>query len=112
MTVPNPQLSQDSDSGSGCLSGFVRLTWIFGGVSLVYCAVYVAMRKGPVVADILLFVFALLLIVARFLDIRYLDGETMNQQPATIKHWRRYSFFVLIITSALYALAKFIAQKQ
>jgi hypothetical protein len=112
MPVQNPQPPTESGSGRGCLPALVRLTWIFGGIALVYCAFYIAQRKGTVMTDLILLLMALGLIMVRFVDIRYLRGETLNNQPATLKHWGRYALKIVIAAGLLYALAKFVAQKN
>jgi len=112
MPASDHQPSIDSESNSGCLVVLVRPIWIFGWAGLIFCAIYVALGKGAITADLMLIVVTLGLIVSRFIDIRYLDGETWNNKPGTLKHWRRYSFYVFIIAGALYLLAKFIAQKN
>lgn len=112
MPVQNPQPPAASESGRGCFPALVRLTWIFGGILLLYCALFVAQQKAPVLADALFLVFTIGLILIRFVDIRFLKGETMDNKPATLKHWRRYALVILIAAGVLYALAKFIAQKN
>jgi len=112
MPEQNPQPSVNSESGGGCLPALVRLTWIFGGIALLYCALFIAQRKGPVIADLILLILTLGLILVRYIDIRYLKGETRDNQPATMKHWRRYALMVLIASGFLYALAKFVASKN
>jgi len=52
---------------------------------------------------------ALGLILTRYVDIRYLKGETADNKPATLKHWRRYSVILVIAAGLLYLLAKIIA---
>jgi hypothetical protein len=112
LPVQSPQPPAESESGRGCLPALVRLTWIFGGIVLVYCAFYIAQRKGTVMTDLILLLVALGLIMVRFVDIRYLKGETLNNQPATLKHWGRYTLKIVITAGVLYALAKFVAQKN
>ncbi len=110
MTIQNRQQSeQKSESQRGCLPVLVRLAWIFGGILLVFCAVFIAQGKAPVLADLVLLVFTFVLILIRFVDIKFLHGETMDNKPATLKHWRRFSITVLIAAGLLYSLAKIIA---
>ncbi len=112
MTAQKPQVSTESESSRGCLSALVRLTWIFGVIFLVFSAVFIAQRKGGLLADLGLFALAILIILVRFIDIKYLKGETMDNRPATLANWRRYAFVVLIVTGLLFALSKFLAQKN
>jgi hypothetical protein len=108
MTAQN-QTTAKPESRSGCLSVLVRLAWIFGGSLLLFFAFYVAQDKASGRADIFFWTFTVALILVRFLDIRFFSAETMDNKPATIKHWSRYSILLLIVSAVLYALAKIIA---
>ncbi len=109
MTISDQQVPAKPESSGGCLSIFVRLTWIFGVSLLVFGAIFIIQRKAPGLADAIFWLIALGLILARYVDIRYLKGETADNKPATLKHWRRYSVMMLIAAGLLYLLAKIIA---
>jgi len=109
VTVSTQQVPTKSESSGGCLSILVRLTWIFGTSLLVFGAIFIIRRDVPGPADILYWLIALGLILTRYVDIRYLKGETADNKPATLKHWRRYSVILLIAAGLLYLLAKIIA---
>lgn len=109
VTIPNQQIPTKPESSGGCLSILVRLTWIFGASLLVFCAIFIAQGKAPGLADTIFLLITLGLILARYVDIRYLKGETADNQPATLKHWRRYSVIVLVVAGFLYALARIVA---
>lgn len=68
MPMPDSQPSRGSEPNSGCLSGLARLIWMFGGAGLVFCGMSIATRKGAIAADVVMFVWALVLIVVRFLN--------------------------------------------
>ncbi len=109
---PSDQRGQNtspSSSPNGCLSIIVRLSWIFGGILLFFCALFIAQGKHPVVSDVMLIILTLLLILIRFIDIRFLKGETMDNQPATMAHWRGYAVKTLIVAALLYAAARILA---
>ncbi|MCK7489537.1 MAG: hypothetical protein MZU79_04335 [Anaerotruncus sp.] len=106
MNVPSPPIPIKSESSGGCLSIVVRLTWIFGSSLLVFGAIFIARGKASGPADMLFWLIALGLIIARYVDVRYLKGETADNKPATLKHWRRYSVILLIAAGSLYLLAK------
>lgn len=108
MTDQN-QTTGKPESRSGCLSVLVRLSWIFGGSLLLFFAFYVAKDKAPGQADIFFWTFTIVLILVRFLDIKFFSAETMDNKPATLKHWSRYSILLLVVSVILYALAKIIA---
>jgi len=109
LTIPNQQIPTKPESSSGCLSIIVRLTWIFGASLLVFGAIFIIQGNNPGLADAIFWLITLGLILARYIDIRYLKGETADNKPATLKHWRRYSVILLIAAGLLYLLAKILA---
>jgi len=112
LPAQNPQPPSEPESGHGCLPALFRLTWIFGGILLIFCAVFIAQGKSGLIADLGLFVLALVIILVRFIDIKYLKGETMDNKPATLRDWHGYAIKVLIAAGVLFALGKFLAQKN
>jgi hypothetical protein len=109
VTIPNQQIPTKPETSGGCLSIIIRLTWIFGVSLLVFGAIFIIQGDNPGLADAVFWLIALGLIVARYIDIRHLKGETADNKPATLKHWRRYSLILLISAGLLYLLAKFLA---
>jgi hypothetical protein len=94
---------------SGCL---VRLFWMgIGNVALALCAVAILRHQGGFLsaADIVYWVLVPAMIVARFVDIRRFDGRTAAGAPASDVHWRRYLVFVIVGSSALWAIAHVVA---
>ncbi len=112
MPVPGSPPPAGPESRRGCLAVLFRLTWIFGGIALIYCALFIAQAKGGVAADILLWALALAIILVRFIDIRYLQGETRDNKPATMKDWRRYALMMLAFTAILFVIARLVAAKS
>jgi hypothetical protein len=45
------------------------------------------------------------MIIVRFLDIKFLDGQTAAGQPASIKHWLRYAIALVVISAVIWATA-------
>ena len=109
MTIPVQQIPSKPESSGGCLSIVVRLTWIFGASLLVFGAIFIMQGNAPGLADVIFWLIALALILARYADIAYLKGETADNKPATLKHWHRYSIILLIGAGLLYLLAKILA---
>lgn len=109
VAVPNQQVPAKPESSGGCLSILVRLIWIFGASLLVFGAIFIIQGNASGLADAIFWLFTLMLILVRYVDIRYLKGETADNKPATLKHWRRYSVILLIAAGLLYLLAKILA---
>jgi len=42
------------------------------------------------------------LLLARYVDIRYLVGLTADGEPATMAHWRRYAVILVVVAIALW----------
>jgi hypothetical protein len=94
---------------SGCL---VRLFWMgIGNVALALCAVAILSHRGDFLsaADIVYWVLVPAMIVVRFVDIRKFGGRTAAGEPASDVHWRRYLVFVIVGSSALWAIAHVVA---
>lgn len=79
----------------GCLP---RLFWMIGGVVILFFVSLGILRTPSFsVYDAAFAATLAAMILARFLDIRYLNGETADGNPATMRDWRRYS---VVLTAA------------
>mgnify|MGYP001559627505 FL=1 len=91
----NPvEASTKTDSGAGCL---LRLFWMAFGNILLFCTLGLLLKNKPAfpsLFDAAIAVILLLLVLARFLDIRFCKGQTANDTPADMSHWRRYALIV------------------
>jgi hypothetical protein len=98
-----------ADTRSDSVLGlFLRLYWIMiGNAALaIGAALPVAYPRLPTAT--LLGAYALVvvtLIAARYVDIRYCGGQTVDGTPADLKHWRRYVMILLPIALLLPVLA-------
>ena len=88
---------------SGCL---VRLFWMgVGNLILVLATIGIGQNRGGftlTARDVLFWMTALCLLAVRYIDIRYLGGETADGRPASISDWRRYSAIVLGVSLVLW----------
>lgn len=111
--VPSPQPSADAGPKAGCLSIIVRLSWIFGGIAvLIYCGVFIAMGRHPGTVDLVYWIIVAAIIAVRFVDIRFLKGETLDNKPATLRLWRGYALKMFAAAAILYAVAKLVAHNK
>jgi hypothetical protein len=92
MQSENPQ----SNRVSGCL---VRLFWMgVGNLILVLSAIGIAEKDAGFTLtgmDVLFWGVVLALAAVRYIDIRYLGGETADNRPASMSDWRRYAAILL-----------------
>jgi len=92
------------DSGVSLL---LRLFCFFGLAAVAYTAIHIYLQRVPFFApsDLLLFALTGALVVARYCDVRWLQGLNMNGDPATLAHWRRYAAGLLLAAVACWLLA-------
>ncbi len=92
----NSQNKTEYSSGAGCL---VRFYWMFIGTALLAILFALLLQKHPKIPSLLdvgcLLTLASLVFV-RYIDIRYLKGDTGEGTPATMNHWRKYSIALVI----------------
>jgi hypothetical protein len=85
-------------SGVGCL---VRIFWmLFGhGIAwLVMASIFVKRPPIPSAYDLVYWLLVGALVLARYVDIRYHNGQlAYSEGAATLKHWRRYAVLLVIV---------------
>lgn len=109
---PHQVSDQTRSESTGCLPVILRLTWLmWGNLALFICAALVAEGTAPIVTDLLFFLVAGSLVGVRYVDITRFKGETTEGEPATIAHWRRYAIMMMLISAALWALARVAASR-
>lgn len=97
--------SESPKSGriSGCL---VRLFWMgVGNLVLVLAAIGIYQNRAGftlTTMDAILWGASLSLLVVRYVDVRYLAGETADNRPASMADWRRYAATVLGVSLVLW----------
>lgn len=90
---------------TGCL---VRLFWaFFGNAALFILGVYIYEQQAQALSifDGLYFLILAAIILSRFLDIRFLNGETVYGHPASLRHFRKYVAVILPVFIVLLMLA-------
>jgi hypothetical protein len=91
-------------SGSGCL---IRLYWIFGGnLILFFLAIFIGDKHFPFPSlfDLAYWIIAATLVAVRYIDIRYMQGETAEGKPASMKDFRSYAIILIIVSFLMWAL--------
>lgn len=103
QTAPQPRQEEPPDrhQAKGCL---LRMYWMLLGNALVAIFAYRIVELGGAITgmDIFYWLGAASLVIARYVDIRFLGGTTSEGEPATIKHWKRYSSRVLAVSVILW----------
>lgn len=94
---------------AGCL---LRLVWAVAGNAAIYLSLAtIAATRPPLPSslDVIVGIAVIVMIAARWLDITRFDGRTMSDEPATLRHWRRYVVILGGSTLAAWSIAHLIA---
>lgn len=94
---------------AGCL---LRLVWTMAGSAVIYLVMAMIAATKPPLPSSLDFVVGgtvIVMLAARWLDITRCNGRTLNDEPATLSHWRRYAVLLVISTLAVWSIAHWIA---
>jgi hypothetical protein len=95
-----PQQNTLQPEKSGCLTIIVRLTWMaFGNLVLIIVAFLIAEQRAGIVLDIVFWAVVAGLILTRYIDINVFHGNTADNEPATLQHWRQYSILLIVIAA-------------
>ena len=96
-------------NGAGCLT---RLYWMFLGVALLALVAAFLLQKNPKFPSFLDvgYLFAVVsLVFVRYIDIRYLKGDTGEGTPATMAHWRMYSIVLVSGSTCVWLVIRVLA---
>lgn len=106
----SPNTSDDPPTApAGCL---LRLVWTMGGSAAIYLALAnIAATRPPLPSslDFVVGVTLMVMLAARWFDITRCSGRTLDGEPATLWHWRRYAVLLVSSTLATWSLAHWIA---
>lgn len=100
------------DKQSGILAILARPFWMFfGNFILLISATTIFAGEGETsyVSDLFFWSGVIAMVFVRFLDIRFLDGLTATGEPASLRHWRRYTFFLALVSAAIWSAAHIVA---
>jgi hypothetical protein len=77
-----------------------------GNIALVMAALGIYKSAGWSIADVAFWLIVGLLVGARYLDIARYQGVTVEGEPATTAHFRRYALILLVVSAAVWAAAR------
>jgi len=104
----NDQSRNESTPSLGVLS---RLYWMaIGPIAIILIVLAIIMKsfKNNIPTSLIYWSLVLSIILIRYLDIRYLKGETADGEPATLNHWKKFSIMGLIIYCAIWRVLIFL----
>ena len=101
--------NQTTDKQRGVLAILARIFWMFlGNFALMICAVTILIGEGGStrIPDIIFWCVVPAMIIVRFLDIKFLDGQTVTDKPATLVHWRKYTILLVICAAIIWSAVR------
>lgn len=102
--IDSPPPKHEYQDSAGCLT---RLFWIAGGnVALFTAAVSIYKSPGWSIADPAFWLIVLLMIGARYVDIVRYQGMTVDGEPATAAHFKRYVLTLLVAAITVWTVAR------
>jgi hypothetical protein len=105
MSAPT---NQPIDKQRGILAILARPFWMFfGNFAMMICAIHIMMgeSKSTKTTDIILWCAVAAMIAVRFLDVKFLDGQTATGEPAMLAHWRKYAIMLLMVAGVIWSAA-------
>jgi hypothetical protein len=82
----------------------------FGNVAVLALAALIAVRGAFSALDAIYWLIVIVLAAARYLDIRRFNGLTIEGEPATPVHLRRYLNRLFILAAGLWAVVHAFSQ--
>ncbi|MGB8225433.1 MAG: hypothetical protein WCE45_01005 [Sedimentisphaerales bacterium] len=104
MTKQNDQPIEKYDSILGL---FAKFFWtLLGNAVLFFTAISIFQHKGEILhtADIVFWVTVAVLIIVRYLDIKFWNGLTVTGLPASMAHWQKYAAVLLICSTIIWGI--------
>lgn len=99
------QTSDSQESGIGIL---FRLFWMAIGNAILFLfliGIFESEKRSLGLKDCIYWVIVILLLITRYVDIKYLGGLTARGSPALVSHWYRYAAVLIICAGLLWGLA-------
>ncbi len=94
-----------SQPPAGCL---FRTVWVlFGNLAIGVIGLKIVIDQAQLFSwlDLLFWLMVVLVIGARYVDIRWFQGMTTRSEPATMRHWRMHTLYLLAISGAGWGIA-------
>jgi hypothetical protein len=104
-------MKDPKDVTPGGVGLLLRLYWLFlGNVLLLFLLVFIIEKRPglPSLFDAAYFAALISLITVRYVDIRFLKGETGEGKPATMADWRTHALIVGPVGAGAWLLVRFI----
>ena len=109
--MSNVEMNTASDPDIAAASGMLRRGWMFyGNLVLVVCAILIATIRGYSSAIHVVFWATVPACIAlRCFDITRMNGRTVTNKPATLRHGRRYALVLSVAAAMVWGTAHWVS---
>ena len=80
-----------------------------GNVIIFFLCLKIFQKNGFSILDAAFWVTVAAMVLVRYIDITRFNGQTSDNQPATLAHWRKYILLLLAVSAAMWVLAHALA---
>ena len=101
-------MNQPTEKYDSMLGLMAKLYWMLvGNAILFFLTIFILLNQGKIfnAADVIFWITVAVLVLSRYIDIKLLDSITATGQPAPMAHWRKYTIFLLICSTAVWVLS-------
>jgi hypothetical protein len=105
MAGQDPQTLDRQSTAAGVVA---RLFWmLFGNALLAFALVFILHNESGFLhtADGVFWITVAVLVLVRYLDIRFCGGLTATGAPASSRHWVKYVVLLLAVSTTAWILA-------
>ena len=104
------EIVEKSEKRGSVTALFLRAYWMFFGFipPLVAVKMLLESKQFPSTGDLLFAISLLLIIFARFVDIRFLEGKRADFEPATMRDFYQFSLKIVLIFAFLWSVLRFV----
>jgi len=99
---------QTADKQSSVAGVMSRLWWmLLGNALLAFSIIFIVQRSEGFfhTADVVFWAAVASLVLIRYVDVRFLGGQTATGAPASGRHWIKYTALLLVCSVLLWAVA-------
>jgi hypothetical protein len=107
MSEVKKDINQTNNIQGSGLSLLMRIFWMMIGNVILFIIVIGIFESGKgylSLKDGIYWILVILLIITRYVDIKYLGGTTVTGLPASMSHWFRYVAGLIICAGLFWGL--------
>ena len=101
------QIDQPPEKYDSLFGLILRVFWMLLGNAILFVSALLIFQSADGkfhTVDTVFWVTAAVLVIARYLDIKFYNGQTATGEPADMSHWRAYTITLLVCSAVVWVL--------